>query len=107
MESGIFQEIEPQRIYVRFGGKIKTVLFTSNKIKDGYIGFQELDVKMNVGDNHEEKWDKEKPSVFLYFDNTKSIDMIIGVLEELKEKLNNFKIENHVLRDDNESNTHK
>lgn len=66
MESGIFQATEPQRIYVRFGGKIK-------------------------------------PAVFLYFDNTKSIDIIIGALEKLKEKLNNFKIENHVLRDDNES----
>ena len=33
MESGIFQETEPQRIYVRFGGKIKTVVFTSNKIR--------------------------------------------------------------------------
>ena len=86
-------------IAVIFGGNIgfinKTRILTDNldNTSDTYSGvaMQQLKGDHNPGDYIGDNWEsKDSPQVTLYFNNEKSIDLLIEALEKAKSRLKNL-----------------
>lgn len=90
MESGLYCSEDEKNAYVVFGGKINTVAAKDDEEKIVAILLQELDKKLEIGTKKSEDWDKEKPTIHLIFNNTKSIDVLIDLLQSAKQQLNNY-----------------
>ena len=84
MENGIF--LSENRTLVVFGG---TIGVTYGTLKDGdmVLLLQETGVHNEIGANIPHLYDENKKHVMLIFDNTKSVDVVINHLKEIKEKL--------------------
>lgn len=88
MQSGIFSDIDSDDVYVVFGGKIAMQASISHKSKFIMLQMQQLDKEYEIGDKHNEKWDDSKQTVSFVFDNSKSIDVVLNALNQIKNKFN-------------------
>lgn len=91
--------IKGREVAVIFGGNIgfinKTRVLTDNldNTSDTYSGvaMQQLEGDHKTGDYIGDNWENEKsPQVALYFNNEKSIDLLIEALERAKSRLKNL-----------------
>lgn len=87
MESGFYSSEDENRIFVVFGGKIGVGLARNEVEKQIGICFQELDNNHEIGERKPEKFNKEKPTIYLLFEDVKSIDVLIKDLSEAKKQL--------------------
>lgn len=84
MEKGIF--FIENRTLVVFGG---TIGVADGTLKDGnmVLLLQETGIHNEIGEKIPHLYDENKKHVMLIFDNTKSVDVVINHLKEIKKKL--------------------
>lgn len=86
IESGIYGN-EEGSAFVVFGGKINAGFGFHRQTKKHAIVFQELDKKVDVGIENPETYSENKPSIFLLFNGKEEVDVLINILNKLKENI--------------------
>lgn len=89
MESEIFLSKDHNGLFVVFGGKIHVATGGNEKYNTASIMLQELDKKGESGTKHGEKWNEEKPTVHLVFNDVRSVNIIRKALDDVEKYLKN------------------
>lgn len=90
-ESGIYIDQDDKgvkNVYVVFGGGIHVATGECHGKGNYCIGFQELDEVKECGSEHNEEWNKEKPTVYLIINNKNTIDILQDSLNRIEKQLN-------------------
>lgn len=86
IESGIYSN-ENGSVFVVFGGKINVGCGFHRQTKKHATVFQELDKKVDVGTENPEKYSENKQSIFFLFNGKEEVDVLINILNKLKENI--------------------